>query len=208
MSPLPSGPETSKFSWTDMDGVGRWRLWNGGWAGMAFPSQESPRGRNAPKNRLHVPCAHVSRSSRNHDVRMRATHTHLEKHHSAKCYTSSAFHSKRPILISTVWRSDITPARSTLRRPETRPISHERLLAKVEDIYARPQLLETKCIEQQALVAQERDPSKQEKLMNEIWQALIALPRTFLHERFDFFLASQHPSASPSLRNLAAEYNV
>lgn len=29
---------------------------------------------------------------------------------------------------------------------------------------------------------------------------------TLLHEHHDFFLASQHPSASPALRRLAAEY--
>ncbi|KAI5803769.1 hypothetical protein EDC01DRAFT_469129, partial [Geopyxis carbonaria] len=40
----------------------------------------------------------------------------------------------------------------------------------------------------------------------EQWQALIALHRTLLHEHHDFFLASQHPSASPSLERLASEY--
>jgi len=37
-------------------------------------------------------------------------------------------------------------------------------------------------------------------------QALIALHRTLLHEHHDFFLASQHPSASPSLKKLAQKY--
>lgn len=37
-------------------------------------------------------------------------------------------------------------------------------------------------------------------------QALIALHRTLLHEHHDFFLASQHPSASPALRRLASKY--
>ena len=41
---------------------------------------------------------------------------------------------------------------------------------------------------------------------NEQWQALIALHRTLLHEHHDFFLASQHPSASPALRRLASKY--
>jgi hypothetical protein len=35
---------------------------------------------------------------------------------------------------------------------------------------------------------------------------LIALHRTLLHEHHDFFLASQHPSASPSLKKLAHKY--
>ncbi|KAH8743989.1 hypothetical protein F5883DRAFT_386086, partial [Diaporthe sp. PMI_573] len=34
----------------------------------------------------------------------------------------------------------------------------------------------------------------------------IALHRTLLHEHYDFFLASQHPSASPALRRLASKY--
>ncbi|KAJ2893073.1 uncharacterized protein MKZ38_009069 [Zalerion maritima] len=40
----------------------------------------------------------------------------------------------------------------------------------------------------------------------EQWQALIALHRTLLHEHHDFFLASQHPSATPALRRLATKY--
>src|SRR5450432_4222923 len=44
------------------------------------------------------------------------------------------------------------------------------------------------------------------KLSNEQWQALIALHRTLLHEHHDFFLASQHPSASAALRKLATKY--
>jgi hypothetical protein len=35
---------------------------------------------------------------------------------------------------------------------------------------------------------------------------LIALHRTLLHEHHDFFLASQHPPASPALRGLADKY--
>jgi hypothetical protein len=41
--------------------------------------------------------------------------------------------------------------------------------------------------------------SAQPKFNNEQWPALIALHRTLLHEHRDFFLASQHPSASPAL---------
>ncbi|KAF2806404.1 uncharacterized protein BDZ99DRAFT_394489, partial [Mytilinidion resinicola] len=37
---------------------------------------------------------------------------------------------------------------------------------------------------------------------------LIALHRTLLHEHHDFFLASQHPYASPALRRLASTYNM
>ncbi|EXL65746.1 hypothetical protein FOPG_18047 [Fusarium oxysporum f. sp. conglutinans race 2 54008] len=42
----------------------------------------------------------------------------------------------------------------------------------------------------------------------EQYAALTALHRTNLHEHYDFLLASQHPSASPALRGLAAKYNM
>jgi hypothetical protein len=69
-------------------------------------------------------------------------------------------------------------------------------------------MVEAKCIEvdnKQATLAS-ADPGTQPKLNNEQWQALIALHRTLLHEHHDFFLASQHPSASPALRRLASKY--
>jgi hypothetical protein len=93
-------------------------------------------------------------------------------------------------------------------QPETRPISQEQLVAEVKGIYAGLVMVEAKCIEvgnKQATLAQ-ADSSEQPKLNNEQWQALIALHRTLLHEHHDFFLASQHPSASPALRRLAAKY--
>lgn len=93
-------------------------------------------------------------------------------------------------------------------QPETRPISQEQLVAEVKGIYAGLVMVEAKCIEvdnEQATLAQ-ADPSAQPKLNNEQWQALIALHRTLIHEHHDFFLASQHPSASPALRRLASKY--
>ncbi|EOA85900.1 uncharacterized protein SETTUDRAFT_111057, partial [Exserohilum turcica Et28A] len=42
----------------------------------------------------------------------------------------------------------------------------------------------------------------------EHWQALTVLHRTLLHEHRDFFLASQHPSASPALHRLAIKYSM
>jgi hypothetical protein len=93
-------------------------------------------------------------------------------------------------------------------QPETRPISQEQLVAEVKGIYAGLVMVEAKCIEvdnKQATLAQ-ADPSGQPKLNPEQWQALIALHRTLLHEHHDFFLASQHPSASPALRRLASKY--
>jgi len=50
------------------------------------------------------------------------------------------------------------------------------------------------------------DPGAQPKLNNEQWQTMISLHWTLLHEHHDFFLASKHPSASPTLRRLAERY--
>ncbi|KAK4097793.1 hypothetical protein N658DRAFT_526800 [Parathielavia hyrcaniae] len=106
-----------------------------------------------------------------------------------------------------------------LKEPETRPISQEQLVAEVKGIYAGLVMVESKCIEvDNNQSSQHEPPSKlnkntqgpqtgpSSKLNNDQWQALIALHRTLLHEHHDFFLVSQHPSASPALRRLAAKY--
>ncbi|KAI9832773.1 MAG: hypothetical protein M1819_003993 [Sarea resinae] len=94
-------------------------------------------------------------------------------------------------------------------QPETRPISQEQLVNEVRGIYATLGMIETKCIEvdnKQAMALMDPENGEQPKLSNEQFQALIALHRTLLHEHHDFFLASQHPSASPALRRLASKY--
>jgi hypothetical protein len=98
-----------------------------------------------------------------------------------------------------------------LLQPETRPISHEQLVVEVKGIYAGLVMVEAKCIdidERQTLAAQEKDPTKRVALKNDQWQSLIALHKQLLHEHHDFFLASQHPSASPALSRLAAKYSM
>ncbi|KAF1997127.1 hypothetical protein P154DRAFT_441918 [Amniculicola lignicola CBS 123094] len=96
-----------------------------------------------------------------------------------------------------------------LLQPESRPISQEQLASEVKSIYAGLTMVETKCIHvDRAEAAQMQDPMANPKLGSEYWQALIALHRTLLHEHHDFFLASQHPSASPALRRLAAKYSM
>ncbi|KAJ6257488.1 hypothetical protein Dda_7273 [Drechslerella dactyloides] len=93
-------------------------------------------------------------------------------------------------------------------QPETRPISQEQLVAEVKGIYAGLVMVEAKCIEvdsKQAAAATQGGKDVP-RLNNDQWQALIALHRTLLHEHHDFFLASQHPSAAPSLRKLAIKY--
>lgn len=86
-----------------------------------------------------------------------------------------------------------------IRQPETQHISQEQLVAEVKGIYAGLVMIESKCIEY--------DSSQQAKrLSQEQYHALIALHRSLLHEHHDFFLASQHPSASDNLRRLASKY--
>ncbi|KAI1357170.1 hypothetical protein F5Y08DRAFT_347180, partial [Xylaria arbuscula] len=89
-----------------------------------------------------------------------------------------------------------------IKQPETRPISQEQLVAEVKGIYAGLMMVESKCIE----VDNAQSSQTGTKLNNEQWQALIALHRTLLHEHHDFFLASQHPSASQALKRLASKY--
>ena len=98
-----------------------------------------------------------------------------------------------------------------LRQPETRPIDHSQLVIEVKGIYAGLVMVENKCIdidEKQSAAAQEKDPAKTTTLKNDQWQSLIALHKQLLHEHHDFFLASQHPSASPALSRLAIKYSM
>ena len=97
-----------------------------------------------------------------------------------------------------------------VRQPDTKPISQDQLVAEVKGIYAGLVMVEGKCIQvdlKQAQLAREVPPGQQPPaLSNEQYQALIALHRTLLHEHHDFFLASQHPSASPAVKRLAVKY--
>lgn len=97
-----------------------------------------------------------------------------------------------------------------LLQPDSRPISQEQLTSEVKSIYAGLTMVETKCIHvDRAQTAAFQDGSDSTtRLASDHWQALIALHRTLLHEHHDFFLASQHPSASPALRRLAAKYSM
>ena len=100
---------------------------------------------------------------------------------------------------------------SMLRQPETRPISHDQLVVEVKGIYAGLVMVEAKCIdvdEQQTLSAQDKESARRYPLTNDQWRSLIALHKQLLHEHHDFFLASQHPSASSNLSKLAGKYNM
>ena len=97
-------------------------------------------------------------------------------------------------------------------QPKTRPISHDQLVAEVKGIYAGLVMVEAKCIDvddkQTVAALDEEARFRQPKRTPEQWQALISLHKTLLHEHHDFFLASQHPSASPALSRLAAKYSM
>ncbi|KAF6828040.1 hypothetical protein CPLU01_08748 [Colletotrichum plurivorum] len=102
-------------------------------------------------------------------------------------------------------RSEADSSEVMLKQPETRPISQEQLVAEVKGIYAGLVMVESKCIEvDNAQNSSNSDTNT--RLNHDQWKALIALHRTLLHEHHDFFLASQHPSASPALRRLASKY--
>jgi hypothetical protein len=87
------------------------------------------------------------------------------------------------------------------RQPETNPITEEQLINEVRGIYAGLVMVEKKCIE----IDKQQTESTAE-LSGSQWQALISLHRTLLYEHHDFFLASQHPSASLVLKRLADKY--
>jgi hypothetical protein len=95
-----------------------------------------------------------------------------------------------------------------LLQPDSRPITQEQLASEVKSIYAGLTMVETKCIHVDRAQAAAAPHDAAQKLAPDHWQALIALHRTLLHEHHDFFLASQHPSASPALRRLATKYTM
>ena len=94
---------------------------------------------------------------------------------------------------------------------ETLLMSHDQLVAEVECIYVGLVTVETKYIDvdrEETVAAQEQDSTHRSQRNNERWHALIALHRALLHEQHDFFLASQHPLASPALSRLASKHSI
>ncbi|KAL6690127.1 hypothetical protein J3F84DRAFT_405410 [Trichoderma pleuroticola] len=106
------------------------------------------------------------------------------------------------------------------KRHRDASFERELLAAKVKGIYAGLVMVETKCIEvdnTQSPPSEPEDTDSDDTLIPQNWlgyalnnssslPALIALHSTLLHEHHDFFLASQHPAASPALRRLASKY--
>ncbi|KAF2752451.1 hypothetical protein EJ05DRAFT_345639 [Pseudovirgaria hyperparasitica] len=91
-----------------------------------------------------------------------------------------------------------------LLQPDSRPILPSQLAAKVKNIYAGLVKLENKCISEDKAQA----AASQEQLTPQRWQDLISLHSMLLYEHHDFFLASQHPSATPALQQLALKYSM
>ena len=93
---------------------------------------------------------------------------------------------------------------------QQRPISQEQLLAEVERIFAGLEVVEAKCmkVDKKLALHIQNGARAKLKLNNEQWQALIGLHQTLLYEHHDFLLASQHPSATSELRELALEYDT
>ena len=97
------------------------------------------------------------------------------------------------------------------KESESREIPEEALNAEVKMIYTGLTHIETKCrtVDQaQGHRPVEGDLAQQKELTSDHWRALIALHRSLLNEHHDFFLASQHPSASPALKRLASRYSM
>lgn len=89
---------------------------------------------------------------------------------------------------------------------DSRPISQETLAKEANSIHAALTMVEAKCIHavREALTATKRDEGSNQSrvLSSDYWNAFITLHKSLLHEHHDLLLVSQHPSASPELRQL------
>ena len=95
--------------------------------------------------------------------------------------------------------------------PVTKRISQEQLRVELRSICSGLIMVENKCKDvdrEQTRLAIEGDLNCRPELSPKQWQALIALHKTLLHEFHDFFLASQHPAATPNLIKLAARNSM
>ena len=80
-------------------------------------------------------------------------------------------------------------------------ITEEQLVGAVCGIYAGLVMVEKKCIK-----INKQQSESLNKLADHKWQALTSMHWILLHEHHDFFLASQHPSASKVLKQLPEKY--
>jgi hypothetical protein len=164
-----------------------------------FDSKHSARGTSSPHQSTPEPSsersAEATKSTKLQSPQTRSP-THSQERNTPK---------SQPVLTGHPQYDERYP--DLLLQPDSRPISQQQLASEVKSIYAGLAMVENKCIHvDRAQAAAVQDLNT--KLPPDHWQALIALHRTLLHEHHDFFLASQHPSASPALRSLAAKYSM
>ena len=92
---------------------------------------------------------------------------------------------------------------------EITPISQTHLIAEIKSLYARIHADETNCVDEDRHLAElvrSAEPGKRPRFTDQYWSTQIARHRTLLNEHHDFFLATQHPSASPACRRLPSKY--
>lgn len=89
------------------------------------------------------------------------------------------------------------------KQPKINPIGEARLVHEVFRIYGELVLVETECIK-----VDKQQNESQAELSGVEWQAKIALHQSLLSKHHDFFLASQHPSASQGLNSLAVSHKM
>lgn len=134
-----------------------------------------------------------------------------------KRHSGTSQHTSSPSLNSPRQQIPLPRSRSVLQghpdprypnlilEPDSRGITQEQLATEVKTIYNALTTLETKCIKvdrEQAIA------STKGAISPNVWRVLIGLHRHLLNDHHDFFLASQHPSASAPLHRLALKYNM
>ena len=98
---------------------------------------------------------------------------------------------------------------SLQRSVDKNSFSESELIANVKGLYAGLVMVEARCIEvdtQQEAAAKAVPANEQLELTDQEWRARVALHSSLLDEHYDFFLASQHPSASAACHRLAKKY--
>lgn len=89
---------------------------------------------------------------------------------------------------------------------ESREISQEELAIETQSIYSGLSIVEAVCCYVDAAIQNVSQNGLQ--IAEDQWQVLAKLHQTLLHKHYAFLLASQHPSASPALKHLAAKYSM
>ena len=109
----------------------------------------------------------------------------------------------RSRLVIPMIRDDRWPG--MIMQADSKGITQEQLANEVRAIYSGLIIVENKAIDLDTRKAEE---AKLGPIPQDTWRAMIGIHRALLNEHHDFFLASQHPSASQSLHRLAKKYNM